>query len=280
MSDTSNLSAPLATTGPQHGERVHPRSAGFWADWRSVSRRALRLTWRDPEAFGPALVIPVFFFVVNVGALQTFVESSFPPGFDYKAFQLPVAVVFAVTGISRANALVIDIQDGYLDRLLLTPVRRGTLLLGLMTADFVLIVALATPVMLLGLVLGISVATGIGGIVLFVLLAGLWGLAFTGFPYAIALRTGNPTAVNNAFLLFFPFAFLTTAYLPEEAMTGWLATATKFNPTTYLLDAMRALLQSGWEWGRIGQGAIAIACMGALSFTLAFRALRGRVNRT
>ena len=139
-------------------------------------------------------------------------------------------MVFAVTGVSRANALVIDIQDGYLDRLLLTPVRRGTLLLGLMTADFVLITALAVPVLLLGLMLGIDVATGVLGIVAFVLLAGLWGLAFTGFPYAIALRTGNPTAVNNAFLLFFPFAFLTTAYLPQEAMTGWLATAVEVQP--------------------------------------------------
>ena len=72
-------------TAVQHGERVHPRSAGFWTDLRTVSLRALRLTWRDPEAFGPALAIPLFFFVVNVGALQTFVEGSFPPGFDYKA---------------------------------------------------------------------------------------------------------------------------------------------------------------------------------------------------
>ncbi|MDO8391665.1 MAG: ABC transporter permease [Actinomycetota bacterium] len=264
---------------PAHGERVHPRAAGFIADWRTVSLRALRLTWRDPEAFGPALAIPLFFFVVNVGALQSFVEVSFPAGFDYKAFQLPVAVVFAVTGVSRANSLVIDIRDGYLDRLLLTPVRRGTLLLGLMTADFVLIVALALPVMILGLILGIHVATGVAGILLFVLIAGMWGLAFTGFPYAIALRTGNPTAVNNAFLLFFPFAFLTTAYLPEEAMTGWLATAAKFNPTTYLLGAMRALLQTGWAWGEIGKGLLAIAGIGLLSFGLAFRSLRGRVNR-
>lgn len=259
--------------------RVHPRSAGFFADWRTVSLRALRLTWRDPEAFGPALLIPIFFFVVNVGALQSFVEGNFPPGFDYKAFQLPVAVVFAVTGVSRAASLVIDIQDGYLDRLLLTPVRRGTLLLGLMSADFVLIVALATPVMLLGLILGIDVATGVGGVVLFILMAGLWGLAFTGFPYAIALRTGNPTAVNNAFLLFFPFAFLTTAYLPQEAMTGWLATAVRFNPTTYLLDGLRAILQTGWEWDRIGGALAAILGLMALSFTLAFRALAGRVKR-
>ena len=259
--------------------RVHPRSAGFWADLRTVALRAIRLTWRDPEAFGPALAIPLFFFVVNVGALQSFVEGSFPPGFDYKAFQLPVSVAFAVTGVSRASSLVLDIQDGYLDRLLLTPVRRGTLLLGLMMADLLLITALAVPVLALGLLLGIEPATGILGLVVFVAIAGLWGLAFTGFPYAIALRTGNPTAVNSAFLLFFPFLFLTTAYLPQEAMTGWLATAVKFNPTTYLLDGLRALLMDGWEWDRILKAVLAVVGLGAVSFTLAFRALAGRVKR-
>jgi ABC-2 type transport system permease protein len=258
---------------------VHPRAAGFVNDLRTVSLRAIRITLREPASFLPALAIPLFFFVVNVGALQKFVEGNFPPGFDYKAFQLPVAVISAVTGVSRASALVVDIQDGYLDRLLLTPVRRGTLLLGLMTADFLLIIALAIPVLLLGLVLGIHVATGLAGMVLFLLMAGLWGLAFTGFPYAIALRTGSPAAVNASFLLFFPFVFLTSAYLPREAMTGWLATAAKLNPATYLLEAMRALLQTGWEWDRLSKGFIAIAIMGSISFTLAFRALRGRVKR-
>ena len=266
-------------SSPPTTRRAQPRSAGFLEDLRSVSLRAIRLTWRDPEAFIPALVIPVFFFVVNVGALQKFVEGSFPPGFDYKAFQLPVAVVFAVTGVSRANSLVLDIQNGYFDRLLLTPVSRGTLLLGLMSADVVLIIALATPVALLGVIVGIRPATGLLGLVAFVVIAGLWGLAFTGFPYSIALRTGNPTAVNNAFLLFFPFAFLTTAYLPQESMTGWLATATKFNPTTYLLEGMRALLQDGWNWRPIGGALLATAAVGAVSFSLAFAALRGRVQR-
>jgi ABC-2 type transport system permease protein len=259
--------------------RITARSAGFAADLRSVALRAIRLTWRDPEAFLPALVIPVFFFIVNVGALQKFVEGSFPAGFDYKAFQLPVSVIFAVTGVSRANSLVLDIQGGYFDRLLLTPVKRGTLLLGLMSADFLLIIALATPVAILGLIVGIHPATGLLGVVAFVFMAGLWGLAFTGFPYSIALRTGNPTAVNNAFLLFFPFAFLTTAYLPQSSMTGWLATATRFNPTTYLLEGMRAILQDGWKWSPIGRALLAIAGIGALSFGLAFAALRGRVNR-
>ena len=43
------------------------------------------------------------------------------------------------------------------------------------------------------------------------------GLAFTGFPYAIALKTGNPAAVNTSFILFFQFAFLTTSFLPLDA---------------------------------------------------------------
>ena len=110
-------------------------------------------------------------------------------------------------------------------------------------------------------------------------MAGLWGLAFTGFPYSIALRTGNPTAVNNAFLLFFPFAFLTTAYLPQESMTGWLATATKFNPTTYLLEGMRTMLQVGWVWAPIAEALLATVGVGIVSFGLAFAALRGRVKR-
>ena len=264
---------------PSASPRITARSAGFVEDLRSVALRAIRLTWRDPETFLPALVIPVFFFVVNVGALQKFVEGSFPAGFDYKAFQLPVAVVFAVTGVSRASSLVLDIQDGYFDRLLLTPVKRGTLLLGLMTADVVLIIALATPVAILGLIVGIDPATGPLGVVAFVLMAGLWGLAFTGFPYSIALRTGSPTAVNNAFLLFFPFAFLTTAYLPQASMTGWLATATRFNPTTYLLEGMRALLQDGWKWRPIGRALLAIIGVGTVSFSLAFASLRGRLDR-
>jgi ABC-2 type transport system permease protein len=258
--------------------RVHARPAGFARDLASVALRALRLTWRDAESVGPALAIPVFFLVVNIGSLQRFVEGNTPGGFDFKGFQLPVAVIFAVTGVSRAASLVLDIQDGYLDRLLLTPVRRATLLLGLMVADLTLVMTLAIPVVVIGAVIGVQFATGVLGMLAFVLLAGLWGLAFTGFPYAIALKTGNPTAVNNSFLLFFPFAFLTTAYLPQEALTGWLATAADFNPTTYVLAGMREIVLQGWGARPILEGLGATALVGAVSFSLAFAALRGRVR--
>jgi ABC-2 type transport system permease protein len=258
--------------------RVHARKAGFVADLITIAGRAVRAVTREPEAVIPALVVPVFFFVVNVGSLQTTAQSSgLVP--DYKAFQLPVAIIFAVTGISRAAALVTDIQTGYFDRLLMTPVRRLTLLLGLMIADFVLVIALSIPVVVLGYAVGVRFETGIAGILVFLLLAGAWGVVFTGFPYAIALKTGNPAAVNSSFILFFPFAFLTTAFLPEEALTGWLATVAAYNPVTYLLAGLRSLVSDGWEAQALAEAVLCIAGVGVVSMTLALLALRGRVKR-
>ena len=131
-----------ATMNPSQPANLAHR-AGFIHDLLTVARRSLRGALREPEAVIPALIIPVFFFGVNVGSLQKVAEAA--GGFDYKAFQLPVAVIFAVTGVSRANALVGDIASGYFERLLLTPVSRLALLLGLMVADFALVVTLCLP---------------------------------------------------------------------------------------------------------------------------------------
>ncbi len=257
---------------------VRARHAGFHRDLLSVAGRAMRSIPRDPEAIYPALVIPIFFFIVNIGALQDLAQEI--PGLDYKAFQLPVAIVFAVTGISRAITLVTDIQTGYFDRLALTPVSRLSLLLGLMMADFALVVALTIPVLILGFIVGVRFETGLLGMLLFILLSGSWGLVFTGFPYAIALKTGNPAAVNVSFLLFFPFIFLTTIFVPLEAMTGWLATIATYNPVTYLLEGLRSLVSDGWVWSELLKGAGAIALVGVVSMTLALMALMGRARRS
>jgi ABC-2 type transport system permease protein len=257
---------------------IQARPAGFWTDLWSVAIRSLKALPREPELMIPALIIPVFFFAVNLGTLEAFAERGIP-GLDYRAFQLPSAIVFAVTGVSRAHALVTDIQSGYFDRLLMSPVRRLPLLLGMMVADFMLIIALSIPVVLLGLVVGVRFDTGLVGVLLFFLMTGFWGLAFTGFPYAIALKTGSSGAVNSSFLLFFPFAFLTTSALPLEALTGWMAAIARYNPMTYLLAGLRSLLYGGWQAAALLQGALAILLVGSISVGLALVALRGRVAR-
>src|SRR5579864_1967948 len=181
-------------TAPTTALRVQARPAGFFVDVASVARRAIRQIPREPEAVVPALIVPIFFYVLNIGALSQITHAA--AHLDFKAFELPVAVVFAVTGVSRASALVMDIQNGYFDRLMITPVRRLPLLLGLMMADLTLVMALAIPVLVVGLSLGVHFRTGVPGMVVFVVLCGIWGLVFTGLPYSIALKTGNPGAVN------------------------------------------------------------------------------------
>ena len=257
--------------------QVRARRAGFLRDTATVALRALRSIPRDPEAIYPALIIPVFFYAINIGALQDVAERI--PGMDYKAFQLPVAIVFAVTGVSRAVTLVTDIQTGYFDRLSLTPINRLAMLLGLTVADFSLVVALSLPVIAIGFIVGVRFETGLLGLLLFVLMSGCWGLAYTGFPYAIAFKTGNPAAVNSSFLLFFPFVFLTTVFVPLEAMTGWLATVALFNPVTYLLGALRSLISGGWDAAALLQGIASIAGVALVSGTLALTSLRGRTRR-
>jgi ABC-2 type transport system permease protein len=272
------MAAVTAPTALEQRDRAQPRAAGFLADVTTIAGRALRAIPRDLESVIPPIFIALFFFLVNVGTLQQLTENNIP-GFDFRAFQLPTAILLGVTGVSRAPALVIDVQDGYFDRLLLTPVRRAAILLGHLTADVTVAAALTVPIIIVGFILGVRFESGPAGILVFIAIAALWSLAFSGFGYAIALKTGNPGAVNSSFLLFFPFLFLTTSYVPRSQLSGWLDTVAGWNPVTYLLEGMRSLVMSGWDVGDLVQAFAAIAIVGAISMSLCFAALRGRIRR-
>ncbi|HYA68303.1 MAG TPA: ABC transporter permease, partial [Acidimicrobiales bacterium] len=254
-------------------------------DLLSVAGRAVRQIPRDPESVIPAVLVPAIFYVMNVGALSGVTHKA--TGISFKEFELPVSVIFAVTGVSRASSLVLDIQNGYFDRLTITPIRRLPLLLGLMMADFALVMLLAVPVILLGLAIGVRFVTGVPGMAVFIVASGLWGLVFTGLPYSIALKTGNPSAVNSSFILFFPFVFLTSAFAPVQDLAPWMQTVARYNPMTYVLAGLRSLIGVqtepgqvvGWNWTALGEAALATVAFGVCSMTLALLALRGRVRR-
>ena len=257
---------------------IRPRQAGFARDVLAIAGRALRAIPRDVEAVVPPIFIALFFFVVNIGTLERLTERGIA-GLDFKAFMMATAILLGVTGVSRAGALVLDVQNGYFDRLLLTPVRRLAILLGHMVADVAVAGALTVPIVIMGFALGVHFEAGPLGVVVFILLAALWSLAFAGFGYAIALKTGNPAAVQSAFLLFFPFLFLTSSYVPRSQLTGWLDTVAAWNPVTYLLAGLRSLTMHGWQWGQLGQALLAVAVVGTVSMSLCFGALRGRLKQ-
>lgn len=273
MMTTAVLAVPAAVrTG------IHARRAPAIRDVASIAGRALRAVPREMSSVIPPIFIALFFFVVNIGTLQHLTESHIS-GFDIKAFMLPTAILLGVTGVSRAYALVLDIQTGYLDRLLLTPVNRLAILLGHMVADVVVALALMVPILVLALVLGVHIASGPLGVIAFLALGCAWSLAFAGFGYAIALKTGNPAAVQSSFLLFFPFLFMTSSYVPRDQLSGWLGSVAGVNPVTYVLEGLRSLVTQGWDAGSLAKAVLAVAVVALVSMALCLATLRGRTRR-
>src|SRR3712207_2093040 len=100
----------MSTTVPERV--VAPHQSGFVRDVFVIAGRALRALPRDIEAVVPPVFIALFFFVVNIGTLQKLTERNIA-AFDFKAFMMATAILLGVTGVSRAPALVLDVQNGY-----------------------------------------------------------------------------------------------------------------------------------------------------------------------
>jgi ABC-2 type transport system permease protein len=241
-----------------------------------LGAREVRLAIRSPMYVIPNLLVPLFFYFVMTGSLNQIAAQSGIPNF--RAFQLPMAIIFAVQGGSAGLNMVADIESGYFDKLLLTPVSRLAVLVGAMSADFIRILVQASLVLVVAIVAGLHFETGIVGAIALVLIGGLFGLAYSGLGFAVALKTGNAQATQSMWFLTMPLMFLTTMFAPKEALTGWLHTAATFNPMTYVLQGMRSLAIEGWVVGDILVSLLVVAGLGMFSVSVALMALRGRVG--
>ena len=146
------------------------------------------------------------------------------------------------------------------------------------TADVAVIATLCLPVIAVGAIVGVRFSTGLPGLLVFVGFSALWGLAFTCFPYAVALKTGSPAAVNACYVVFFPLFFLTDAVVPKPLLTGWFSTIATYNPVTYLIGALRSLITSGWQLRPLVEGLVAVSALAFVGLALAFAALRARIR--
>jgi len=212
-------------------------------------RRSLQITLRMPAAVIPNVAISVFFLFVFNSGLSSVANL---PGFkgSYLAFIIPVSIVSASVGGagSAGQTLVRDIESGYFTKLLLTPASRLALVWGPMVAAAIVLVGQVVLILALGLALGLKAAAGPAGMVLVLLFAFLWGMAFAGYAVTVALKTKNGAAAQAATFAFFPLIFLSTTFVPKEYITAtWLKWAATVNPTTYVYDAMRSLLIDGWQ---------------------------------
>jgi ABC-2 type transport system permease protein len=242
-----------------------------------LGQRALREGWRTPEALLPTLFIPLFFLVVNVGqAAKIFPAASteFLHGQGYGAFQLPSSLLLAASFGTAALFLVEDIEGGYFDKLRAAPISRTALVMGRLIAEGAKGVLIATALVILGVIFGISIASGVLGFVLLVGLTALWSVVFVGFMQLVALKTRSAAATNSAGLVFFPLLFLTPNFVPRDLLTRPMEIAATLNPVTYVMEALRSLILEDLDWGAIAPGFAVVAVLGAVMIALNVRVIR------
>ena len=242
-----------------------------------LGQRALREAWRTPEAILPTLFIPLFFLVVNIGqAGKIFPAESteFLKGQGYGAFQLPQSLLLAASFGTAALFLVEEIEGGYFDKLRATPIPRTAIVLGRLIAELAKGTLIAVAVTVLGLIFGITIASGVVGFVLLVALTALWSVVFVGFMQLIALKTRSAAATNSGGLIFFPLLFLTPNFVPRDMLTRPMEIAATLNPVTYVMEALRSLILVDLDWRHIWPGFLVVAVLGAIMLALNVRMIK------
>jgi ABC-2 type transport system permease protein len=238
--------------------------------------RGLKQSMRPTAAMIPSLFMPAFFFIVNSAG---FAALAHLPGFasrSYLVFYAPVAVLMAIF-FSSGDAgidLVVDITSGYFDKLMIAPIHHLAIVIGKLLAVALRAAIQGTIVIGIILLSGGTLVTGFPGYLMILLLSGLFGMAWSAIGMAIALRTRNQRATQSSFILFFPFTFVTTSQLPLHLLSGWYKIAVQANPVTYVLEALRVLMSTGWQWDVIARGFFVAIVTGVATISIVMLSFR------
>jgi ABC-2 type transport system permease protein len=229
---------------------------------------------RVPGAALPGVLAPSIFIC---GLTAVFGKLTLLPGFstnDYMTFILPVGFLQGAgfTGAATGVNLARDIELGWFDRLLASPAPRGVLLAGTVLSASLRALMPITMLVLVGLVFGANLP-GPGGLVLAVLLGACFSAVAASYSVTLALRFRTQAAAPLMQAGVFMAVLFTTAYAPQELLTGWLHDVAKWNPVTQILEAVRQGFVGDVTWADTWPGLLALAGLAVVVVTLAMRGL-------
>ncbi len=248
-----------------------------------LARRSILRTLRQPAAIIPATLFPLMLLAINSAGLQSATSLPGFPTDSYVTFALAFAFlqagVFAVIGTGQN--LAEDNQNGFFNRLQLTPIRGPALVAGQLAGTMALGLLQATTYIAVGLAAGGHIQAGVPGAIVLVALAIVISLAFGSVGLAIGLRTSSPESVQSVFPLIFVFLFMSSMSLPRDLIqTDWFRTVATYNPVSYMVEGLRSLLITGWDAEALALGfGCAIAIMVA-GLAISSASLKERMVRT
>ncbi len=209
----------------------------------ALARRAVIGTLRTPQALVPGLFFPLVLMAIFTASFAGAPGAipGFPPVRSFLDFALAGAILqgILIGGTTAGSAFALDIEGGFFDRLVASPVSRTAILVGRLAGGVVIAMAQTLLFLAIGIAFGARVEGGLAGVLVLLVLAGLLSVAISGLGVFLALRSGSAEAVQGTFPLFFALLFFSSAFFPRETMDGWFKVVADLNPISYLVEAMR-----------------------------------------
>lgn len=274
---------------------VRPRGA-FLSEVATLYTRSLKKMIRRPVALYFSLIQPMVWLLLFG---QVFNRITTLPGAaaafggrSYFQFFMPAVIVQTILfGAGQSGiGIIADVQSGFLDKLLTTPINRMAILLGRILSDLTRMISQGVLIVAITWVVGqaqsqpVVYEYGVLGILGALSVALIFGVALAGLSVTIALRTRSTEStflISNFLTL--PLLFTSSAQLPLQLLPAWLQHVARFNPVTYTINAMRIFLNGanavpGGDPGRqIAIAFVVLALLASLTLTLAVRGFRRAV---
>jgi ABC-2 type transport system permease protein len=219
------------------------------------------------QAFSAIGNIPTFQLLTGTSSYITFFTA---------------AVIIQTIASSALNAgigLVNDFDNGFMDKMRVAPINKSSILFGRLFSSAITTVVQVAIILLIGLALGVNIASGILGVLLMLVLAALFGIAWSGISVFVALNTKNAeTTLSVGLLTTFPLLFLSAAVMPLGLLPSWVQEVAKYNPFTYIAQSFQSLIIKGFVWTSITNALIAILIVGVLSLGASILLFRRKIS--
>jgi ABC-2 type transport system permease protein len=242
-----------------------------------ITQRHTRALLRQPWFVAITIVQPIIWLLLFGTLFRSVTEiPGFTSAASYLDYLVPGVVVMTALFSSgwSGMGMIEDMERGIMDRFLVSPTHRSSLIVGRLAHEAISLIIQATIIGALAWLLGAQFESGPLGYVVLVGCAVLLAAAFGSLSNALALvlRQRESVIGANQFMVL-PLTFLSAAFMPLALAPDWIGAVARANPVNWAVEAGREALVASPDWSfvllRVG-GLVVVAILAAAVATRAF----------